>query len=128
MHMFVQLQPPACLIEIFVIIGVLSYFEKFLSHSIDLVKQYAASFGGSRVVAKQVTRVDRHLFPISSSSSNWPITLRYFTSPQAKFPLSECHSLRVSHRAHCVFFPNLFHSQIICLCVCLFVCLFVCLN
>ena len=32
--------------------GVLSYFEKFLSHSIDLVKQYAASFDG-RVVAKQ---------------------------------------------------------------------------
>ena len=27
--------------------GISSYFEKFLSHSIDLVKQYVASFGGT---------------------------------------------------------------------------------
>ena len=36
-------------------------------------------------------------------------------------PLSECHSLRVSHRTHWDFSPNLFQSQNICFYVCLFV-------
>ena len=61
------------------------WIEKFLSHSIDLVKQYAASFGGSRVVAKQmmmsnsvhfthVTRVDHHLFPLVRTLHNSQFT------------------------------------------------------
>ena len=63
---------------------------------------------------KRLTYCNRisHIFPTSNansgttrcniSSSNWPAPVFHVTSS------------RVSHPAHCMFFQNLFHSQIIC--------------